>query len=64
MSGRRKDGTNPRALGLSPRQLGVSPRELGTSKRQLQELTPDQRKVFASVMRETALVELNRLAND
>lgn len=34
--GRRKDGTNPRAIGSSPRQSGQAPRDLGESPRQVQ----------------------------
>lgn len=35
--GRRKNGTNPRAVGSSPRQNGTAPRDEGTSTRQVRQ---------------------------
>jgi hypothetical protein len=38
--GRRKDATNPRAVGTSPRQNGHAPRDQGTSRRQQKRTYP------------------------
>jgi len=49
--GRRKDGTNPRAVGTSPRQNDHAPRDQGTSPRQEKRSTPV---LAASVLAEIA----------
>jgi len=42
--GRRKDGTNQRALGINPRALKTNPRALGTNPKALLGVTARKRK--------------------